>query len=117
MVGYGKCKYGLTPDRRSLEQSTTACRLRIVCSMLSLAAFLPSCRQGKWSQFIIRASWMFLVLVGNLAMNRADLFLVCIELVDVTLDVWVPYGGGIIQYVTDERVVLMFVYVTQPTST
>ena len=61
---------------------------------------------------------MFLELVGNLAMNQADLFfLVCIELVDVTLDVWVPYGGGIIQYVTDERVVLMFVSVTQPTST
>ena len=31
---------------------------------------------------------MFLELVGNLAMNQADLFLVCIELVDVTLDVY-----------------------------
>ena len=38
-----------------------------------------------------------------------DLFLVCFELVDVTLDVWVPYGGGILQYVTDERVLLMYV--------
>ena len=44
-------------------------------------------------------------------------FLVCIELVDVSLHVWVPYGGGILQYVTYERVLLMFESVTQPTST
>ena len=47
--------------------------------------------------------------------NRS--FWVCIELVDVSLHVWVPYGGGILQYVTDERVLLMFESVTQPTST
>ena len=74
MVAYGKCKYCLTPDGRMLEQSATVWRLRIVWSMLSLATFLHSCRQGQWSQLIIRENLMFLVLVGNLTMNRADLF-------------------------------------------
>ena len=47
--------------------------------------------------------------IGN---ESSRSFLVCIELVDVTLHVWVPYGGGILQYVTDERVLLMFESVT-----